>query len=190
MTLLLTGTREQALLAMLVQEASGVIQQGSGYLGRTAIQKMAYFLQVRGVPLRYRFDVHYYGPYCDTVSRDIEWLKADGVVTDDSANQQKYSNYRPGPALGEILTLHQKELGPHRQTVRSVVKALLPLNPERLELIATLHYLYREQKALGRPGPWKDGVVSRFQEVKKDRFPAMAVSRAYDEMAEAGLVEP
>jgi uncharacterized protein YwgA len=189
MTLLLTGSREHALLAMLVQEAGNVAQQAGGYLGRTAIQKMTYFLQIRGVPMRYRFDIHYYGPYCDAISRDIEWLMADGVVAEASNHPEKYSNYKPGPALDEVLALHTADLEPYRSTVRDVVQALLPLNPERLELIATLHYLYREQKASGRRGPWKETVLSRFHEVKKDKFPAAEVSRTYDQMVAARLLE-
>jgi uncharacterized protein YwgA len=190
MNLLLTGSRDQALLALLVQEAGDAVRRTGGYVGRTAIQKMMYFLQVRGVPMRYRFDIHYYGPYCDTISRDIEWLLADQVVVDDSNNTSKYSNYKPGPALGEIIALHADELEHSRPVVRIVVEALLPLSSERLELIATLHYLYRDRKATGGPGPWKERVVARFREVKQDKFPADEVRKTYDLMIDAGLLEP
>ena len=190
MTLLLTGRREHALLASVVQEASQRVEETGGYLGRTALQKMMYFLQVRGVPMRYRFDIHYYGPYCDAISRDIEWLMADEVVVDGSNNKLKYSNYKPGPAIGELIALHGADLEPARPIIRAVVGTLLPLSPERLELIATLHYLYRDQKASGGPGPWKERVVSRFREVKHDKFPQDEVSKTYDQMAGAGLLEP
>src|SRR5438876_1215018 len=106
---------------MLVQEASAAVQQAGGCLGRTALQKLAYFLQVRGVPLRYRFDLHYYGPYCDTGPRDIDWLLADQAVVDHSPKSEEYSNYRPGPASDELLALHAQQLEPHRQTVTPVL---------------------------------------------------------------------
>lgn len=189
MTLLLTGTREHALLAMLIQEASNVKPEAGGYLGRTALQKMMYFLQVRGVPMHYRFDIHHYGPFCDRISRDIEWLLADGVVADRSNRPQQYSNYQPGPAIGELRALHP-DLEGHRQAMRSVARTFLPLSPERLELLATLHYLYREQRACGGPGPWKRRVVERFREVKGDKFSAEEASSTYDQMATAQLLEP
>jgi hypothetical protein len=47
-------------------------------------------------------------------------------------------------------------LEPARPIIRAVVGALLALSPERLELIARLRYLYRDQKASGTPGPWKE----------------------------------
>jgi hypothetical protein len=74
--------------------------------------------------------------------------------------------------------------------VRKIVQAFLPLSPERLELIATLHYLYRELKASGGPGPWKEAVVSRFREVKGDKFPSAEVSDTYDQMVTDKLLEP
>ncbi len=189
MSLLLTGTREHALLAMIVQEAASAAQEEGGYLGRTAMQKLPYFLQILDVPMRYRFDLHHYGTYCEAISIDIDWLVADQVVEDWSNNPEKYSNYRPGPALEELLSRHKAELEPHRETIRSVVRALLPFRPERLELIATLHYLYREQKASRGKGPWKSRVLKRFCDVKKDKFPQADVSAAYDLLAGAGLLE-
>jgi hypothetical protein len=65
----------------------------------------------------------------------------------------------------------------------------IALRPEYLELIATLHYLYREQTASGRKGPWKDRVVSRLMEVKSGKFQRSVVEDAYGRMIEAGLVE-
>jgi hypothetical protein len=142
------------------------------------------------VLIPYRFDIHYYGPYCDVVARDVEWLIADAVVADGSTNREKYSNYKPGPALPELLARYADQLQPYRQAVRSVVQTFLPLSPERLELIATLHYLYREQKASGRCGPWKNLVLARFHEVKKDKFPVSELSGTYDQMVVAKLLEP
>ena len=77
------------------------------YLGRTAIQKILYFLQISGVPMRYRFDIYHYGPYCDRLSRDVEWLMADGVLKDASSNTRKYSNYRPDAAAEELLQIER-----------------------------------------------------------------------------------
>ena len=63
MSLFLTGTWEHALLAKVVSEANAVAQKQGGYLGRTALQKIVYFLQALDVPMRYRFDVHLHGPF-------------------------------------------------------------------------------------------------------------------------------
>src|SRR5713226_6861666 len=103
MSLFLTRTWEHALLARVVKEAADVGQKHGGYLGRTAIQKIVYFLQVLNVPMRYRFEVFHYGPFCSTILGDLEWLMADDVIADISPDPGKYSKYAPGPACNELV---------------------------------------------------------------------------------------
>jgi uncharacterized protein YwgA len=186
MPLLFSGTWEHALLAVTAREAA---KSESGYLGRTALQKILYFLQIAGVPMRYAFDIYHYGPYCDRVSRDVELLLADGVLKDGSTSPTKYSNYRPDVGADELIESHASALLPHLNTINTVVQSLLPLEPNHLELLATLDYLYRQLRAGGGSGPWKDRVIRRFLEVKKDKFTVEEVSTGYDSMVRAGLAE-
>lgn len=187
MALVLTGSWEQALLAATAQAAApeGV----NGYLGRTALQKILYFLQISGVPMRYRFEIYHYGPYCDRIYRDVELLLADGVLKDASSNPEKYSNYRPGDAAEELLRPHKDRLDPYRATIADVVKALIPFQPGHLEILATLDYLYRQLRAGGGQGPWKERVISRFLEVKQDKHDQAEVGNAYDSLVRAKLIE-
>lgn len=187
MSLRLTGSREHALLALVAEEAGKVLRGQSGYLGRTAMQKIVYLLQVCEVPMRYRFDVHYYGPYCDGISRDIEWLLADKVLVDHAPEGAHYSNYRCGHSAEEILRRHP-ELEAHRDTVRSVVNALLPLDPARMELITTLDFAFRQLRAGHKDRPDKQAVLQRFRAFKGEKFAEAEVSDAYDCLANAGVV--
>lgn len=187
MSLQLTGTWEQAVLAATARTAAG--HADKGYLGRTALQKIVYFLQIASVPMRYRFDIYHYGPYCDRITCDVELLVADGVLKDISPTPEKYSNYRPADAAEELLQSHPAALQTHQETINKVVQSLLPLEPDHLELLATLDYLYRQKRAGGGSGPWKETVIERFMEVKKDKFPRTAVSEAYDSMVYANLIE-
>ncbi len=188
MPLQLTGTWEHALLAATARASETLAEKG--YLGRTALQKIVYFLQISGVPARYRFDIYHYGPYCDRVSRDAELLIADGVLKDSSPTPGKYSNYRPAAEADSLLQLHADELRKHQATIDKVVWSLLPLEPDHLELLATLDYLFRQKRAGGGAGPWKDAVVERFMAVKKDKFQRSDVANAYDSMVQANLLEP
>src|SRR6516162_81045 len=119
MSLFLSRTWEHALLAKVVKEAAAVAQNEGGYLGRTAIQKVVYFLQVLGVPMRYRFEVFHYGPFCNAILGDLEWLIADEVITDSSQDTQKYSRYTPGPACGELIARHSAKLEEFDETVKN-----------------------------------------------------------------------
>lgn len=119
----------------------------------------------------------------------MEWLLADGVIVDKSNEPQKYSNYAPGPSLGELLDMHRESIDLYRQHVQAIVSMLVPLGPSKRELLSTLDYLYRQEKASGRTSGWKAAILPRFQEHKGNKFPQEEVSEVYDIMADVGLVE-
>ncbi len=188
MSLFLTKTWEHALLAKVVKEAAEVAQKEGGYLGRTAIQKIVYFLQVLDVPMWYRFEVFHYGPYCNSILGEMEWLMADEVITDSSSNPDKYSKFTPGPACNELIAKHQAKLQKYEDTIKNTVRALLPLRPEHLELIATLDYAFREVKATLGKKPPKTNVIARFRDFKGDRFSEKEIEETYDSLESAGLL--
>ena len=189
MSLFLADGQDHALLAMVIEEASQTASEQGSFVGRTAVQKIMYFLKALGVPMGYRFDIHHYGPFCDEILRDAEWLIADNVIVDHSNNPQKYSNYTPDAALPELLAKYNN-LEPLRKQIQSVVRTLVPMRPERLELLATLDYLYRKHRAGGGDGPWKSSVLKSFLEIKGERFQQADVEHVYDAMVKIGLVTP
>jgi hypothetical protein len=127
--------------------------------------------------------------FTSRISRDVEWLLADDVLKDASSTPDKYSNYRPSTGADELIQLHAASLEPHRATIEKVVRTLLPLQPDHLELLSTLDYLFRQLKAGGGNGPWKERVIDRFMQVKKEKFAREAVAAAYDTMVRADLLE-
>jgi uncharacterized protein len=189
MSLFLTNTWEHALLAKVVKEAAEVAQKQGGILGRTAIQKIVYFIQVLNVPMRYRFEVCHYGPFCNSILGDMEWLIADEVIADSSPDPEKYSKYTPGPSCDELIARHGAKLNEYDDTVKSTVKALVPLKSDHLELIATLDYSFRELKATVGTKPAKSSVINRFREFKGDKFKENEIVETYDRLEEAGLFD-
>jgi uncharacterized protein len=184
MGLFLTSTRDQALLAYVIREAQ---DRSAGFVGRTAVQKLMYFLQALGVPVGYRFSIYHYGPYSDEIPREIDWLLADGVIV-DKAGQQHYSNYAPGENWSDLVDLHRKDIESWRSQIAAVVNAMIPLSPNRLELLATLHYAYRLELAQGSSADMKDRVLARFTGFKGTKFADEDLSNTYDQMVRAGLV--
>jgi uncharacterized protein YwgA len=187
MSLFLSRTWEHALLARVVKEAVEVAEKKGGYLGRTAIQKIVYFLQVLEVPMRYRFEVSHYGPFCSSILGDTEWLLADDVITESSPKPEKYSKFTLGRACHELLEKHADKLMQYEDTIKSTVKALLPLKPEHLELIATLDYAFREVKATLGKKPPKKKVIARFRDFKGDKFADKEIEATFDQLDAAGL---
>jgi hypothetical protein len=183
MELTFADTRDQALVALAIQKASA----HSAYLGRTAVQKIVYFLKVADVPMDYRFEIYHYGPFSDALRSDIGWLLADEVISDRSDDPSTHSNYVPGPAFENLMGKYRDDLAHYENTIQAVVSALPLSNSKQMEMIATLDYLYRATKASHPSGPYRDTVISRFQEVKGEKFTKTDIECAYDDMMKAKL---
>lgn len=119
-------------------------------LGRTAIVKMAYLLQVlRGVPLGYDFRLYTYGPFDADVLDDLAYaqaLKAVEVCTVQYAVGYGY-DVRPGPVAATIKARAEDWLARHQQEIEWVVSEFGSYTASELELISTIVYADRE---LGR----------------------------------------
>jgi hypothetical protein len=126
---------------------------------------------------------------CAIASTSTITLLADQAIVDRSANPAKYSKYGPGPACDELLRLHANEVEASREPVRRTVQALLPLQPDHLELIATLDFAFLQLKAGRRGSPSREEVLRRFHEIKGGKFPQERVAQAYDRLVEAQLLE-
>jgi uncharacterized protein YwgA len=186
MSLVLQYRWEHALIAATVEAASSKCPDC--YLGRTAIQKLLYFMNVSGVPMEYSFDIHHYGPFCASVMHDVEWLFADEVIEDQSQDESRYSNYKPGPGWSELAEQYKDSLAEHQDIVTSVCDALGDMSPETLELISTLDFSYRWVHARGGQGPWRQLAIEKFKSIKKDKFPDDEIDGWYDTLVKAKLI--
>lgn len=186
MSLLFTHSWEHALVAAVIDSAKK--DCSSCNLGRTAIQKLVYFLQVLEVPMNYTFRIHHFGPFCDELASSVDWLLADSVVTDE-ARTPNYSSYATGPNYAEIIASFDNEVRKYRKTINAVVGAMASLDPKELEVAATLDYAFRWVKARGNEGPWKDETVKKFKAIKKNKFADPKIDDWYSRLMSAGLIQ-
>jgi len=160
----------------------------SGFLGRTAIQKLVYFGRSTGVPVPYSFEIYNYGPYSDQVAFTVDGLLADEILIDTSPNSSKYSNYRLSRNSVCFAPDIEKKVGPHRKQIEVVVKNLGGFRPEQMELIATLHFVHhRLESTLGKK-PSQLSVFSEFHRIKGDKFSREEVSSWYEALKRSELV--
>ena len=159
----------------------------SGFLGRTAIQKLTYFARATGVPVPCSFEIYNYGPYSDQVTFAVDGLLADQVLMDTSTNC-KYSNYRlvGGKALFPQDLL--RKVVPHKEQIECVVKNLGHFRPEQLELIATLHFVHHRLESTHRKKPAQSTVIAEFHKIKGDKFDKGEVTAWYGALKNARLV--
>ena len=118
-------------------------------LGRTALMKYCYFLQVvRGVPLGYRFSLYSYGPFDSEVLSDLG--TAESLESVDSSVVYFPGGYgyriRPGARAEKVLQLGSNFLNEHRADLEWLLQEFGGWSPGDLELASTLIYSDREAK--------------------------------------------
>jgi uncharacterized protein YwgA len=186
MKLMFSNTLCSAFLVEIVKSFSK--HHGNGYLGRTAMQKLAYFSQATGVPIPCSFEIYNYGPYSDQVTFAVDSLLADEVICDCSNNSTVYSNYQMADPDPKFHAEFEQRIQPFRRQIDMVVRSLGQFKPQQLELIATLHFLANRQKSIfGRP-PAKEDVLKAFVDVKGGKFTRQEVGSWYDSLKTANLV--
>ncbi|MEQ1933096.1 MAG: hypothetical protein ABL962_04360 [Fimbriimonadaceae bacterium] len=175
----LSLSQDQAILADVIRRSEALGHK----LGRTALQKIPYFLMRRGVPLVYSFDLYHYGPFCQEILWDAEMLSSMGAIIDEGGHNGG-SKYIAGEKIVGLTSEHQAFLDANASDIDEVVKLLAPLDATRLEIVATVDYLYRYVIAGGKPGPHKSEVLRRFMEAKPQYLSREElVSKLYDRMA-------
>lgn len=176
--------QDQAVLAEVIRQS----QEIGNNLGRTALQKIPYFLKRKGVPLGYGFDLYHYGPFCQDILWDAEMLSSMDVIN-DKGGFNGGSKYEVGPKFDESTAQHKDFLNEHKDVIASVVKLLSVLDASTLEVAATIDYFYRYVAASNAPSPRKQAVLERFYEAKpKYETQNKVVEQLYDKMAAIGMV--
>lgn len=84
-------TRSEAYIGEIVRVARKSIPETQG-LGRLVIQKLAYFSQMRGLPIELRFQRHQYGPYSHPLPHILDRL--EGLYIRDESRTIERSNLR------------------------------------------------------------------------------------------------
>ncbi len=160
-----------ALLTTLVEQAPSRI------LGRTAIVKMVYLLQVvRGVPLGYDFRLYTYGPFDSEVLGDLEYAQALKAVESKTVLYSTGYGYdvSPGPKASAVKTLAKPWLDKYQSSIDWVVREFGGWTASQLELFSTIVYVDREFAAQGQRHVSVEEMVQRVREVKP-HFPEAQV---------------
>ena len=112
-------------------------------IGKTKIQKITYFLQEAvGVPLKYPFRMHYYGPYSYALDDVLSLAKAFGYV--NIKPDPDGFGYRVTPSEMKSIKLYKEcdiSKYANAESIDKAISALGKLDTPDLELYATIHFV-------------------------------------------------
>jgi uncharacterized protein len=158
----MVDTGESAIAAAkIVQDSGGVV------IGKTRIQKAAYFLECMGLGDGFRFYYKHYGPYSDDLSSGLHYARELGLTVEEDKKA----------AWGGVYTVFRNaaEIEPtHNEARKRVLEIARDANPVALELAATALFLRCE----GEDSPWAE--VRNLKPTKASRDHVTLAKRLYE----------
>jgi uncharacterized protein YwgA len=149
-----------ALIAYLAEHSP------TKWIGRTALMKYCYFLQVlRDVPLGYNFSLYSYGPFDSTVLSDLGNAEALGIIDETpllTGYGYKIKNVASDDELDELAGSLVQEFKPH---IDWVIQQFGTQSASDLELDSTIVYVDRETSEVGKQLS-EDQLVQQVRDVK------------------------
>jgi len=149
-----TDVNRLAVITWLAENTRG--------LGRTALMKYCYFLQVvRGVRLGYRFSLYSYGPFDSDVLSDLDSAESMGGVKSSIVYFSGGYGYRiePGERADRVRGLGEAFIDAHRKDLQWVSEQFGSWDASDLEVASTLVYSDREA--------WRSGEHLTISELSK-----------------------
>ncbi|WP_106496405.1 type II toxin-antitoxin system antitoxin DNA ADP-ribosyl glycohydrolase DarG [Lentibacillus sp. Marseille-P4043] len=176
-------TRARALFLMLMNDYSI-----PGYkLSLLEVQKLAYFLQIVGEPLRLRFEKGKFGPYADNLNHVLERL--DGHFIRGFGDRSRDAEiYLIGNATdyAEQFLKDDREAFEHLEKVRDIIQGFE--TPYGLELLATVHWVADNKPEIQDDVQKIVEEVHNWNERKRKIFKEKHIGKAWEHLNVIGLI--
>jgi O-acetyl-ADP-ribose deacetylase (regulator of RNase III) len=177
-------TRARALIVQLMN----LYQIPDYSLTQLEVQKLAYFLQVAGEPLKLRFKAHHYGPYADNLFHLLRVLEGHMVrgAVDRSPEREITLDEKAAAGASEFIADDQEALQ-HLDQVARLIEGWE--TPYGMELLATVHWIAgRNLDARTSVDAVTEGVKNWSSE-KQRRFQSSHIATAFDWLKQNGWLD-
>ena len=136
-------------------------------VGHTRWQKLAYFATASGIPTGLEFEERPYGPFSRDLARVLARLVNNGVLAE--VNQGRLVQVIPGTAHTDAINRFREQLGPMQPDIRRTVDLMLRLDPERIEIAASTHFVAQTLASEQHTPPSANDVLHRTLHWKRRR---------------------
>lgn len=151
------------------------------------IQKLAYFLQEAGEPLRLNFEKGHYGPYAANLNKVLE--RIEGHFTRGYGDAQK-----PDVEIGLLPGANEEAiafLANRRESLERLEYVALLIDgfetPHGMELLSSVHWVATQEPDV-RDAQRAIGAIHRWSDRKQKVFKPRHIEVAWNRLAEAGWV--
>ena len=132
-------TRPRALFIKLIEQYCL-----PGYrLSLLEIQKLSYFLQTAGEPLRLNFKAHHYGPYADNLNHVLQRLEGHFIRGYGDRNKDAEIHLLPNAIeAADVFLNDDTEAGQRLTRIKTLIEGFE--TPYGMELLATVHWVKQQ----------------------------------------------
>lgn len=126
--------------------------------GRKKLQKMVYILKNLGADFGEDFYFHYYGPYSDVLTMELEELKSMNIIKEDVKGHDSYF-----PTYTYEMNIDDIDVKGNLEDYRELIRELNRRNSRFLELVATIIYFKKEKDYK------EEDIINKVKVVKSDK---------------------
>ena len=152
------------------------------------IQKLAYFLQEAGEPLKLRYEAGHYGPYADNLNKVLE--RIEGHFTRGYGDSQKPDveiEILPGVVKNAELFLESHPKSSARlQEVGNLIEGFE--TPYGMELLSSVHWVAKNKENPARNSKSALDAISAWSNRKRKMFESKHVEKAWNRLDEQGWI--
>jgi uncharacterized protein YwgA len=168
---------------------SALVKQAAPHsLGRTAVMKLVYFLQVlHKMPLGYDFRIYTYGPYDSQVLEDLKVAELKGAVKSAAVGYAVGTGYSITPGSeADAVVARSPSISEFLPKIAAVVDEFGNRSATDLEMASTLVFVDRTEMSSGRTITIADAV----QKVKemKPRLEPVRISQEATSLKGKGYI--
>jgi hypothetical protein len=151
--------------------------EGANSVGRTALMKLCFFLQVvRRVPLGYAFSLYSYGPFDSDVMSDLQTAEGLGALQSETLMYSGGYGYSisPGSKSTELKKYSDSFIRQYANDINWVSSTFGHYSATDLELLSTICYV-----SIQEDGLTNDAIAQRVSAIKP-RFSMSQIQQKVD----------
>lgn len=178
-------TRPQALLVSLFD-----LYLAQGYsLSQMEAQKLAYFLQATGEPMKLNYEKGQYGPYAHNLNHFLQLMEGRYIRGYGDGSQRAEIRVQPEASqAAQAFLANDPDAQSHLSLIQQTIHGFE--TPYGLELLATVHWVMQENSEAAQDVETAVAVVQSWNSRKKDRYQPFHIQQAWQHLRKTSLLTP
>jgi hypothetical protein len=178
-------TASRALLVKLMEQYASLAYR----LTLLEIQKLAYFLQEAGEPLKLRYEPGHYGPFAANLNKVLERMEGHLIrgYGDSQRPDAEIGLLNGAVAEADAFLGTQPNSKERLERVRELIEGFE--TPYGMELLSTVHWVAKRDETATTAADAARS-VARWNDRKRKMFPEVRVRVAWKQLADLGWIEP